>query len=103
LTSGIFRFNVFKMSEMAIPVGEAAKNFLRVLEGVERKGEPVVITRDGKRVATLSPLSAVALTCAELADRWPKLERLAPDEASAFADDLDLARSGLPPVKPAWD
>jgi len=92
-----------EMSETTIPVAEAAKDFLRVLERVERKGEPTVIVRDGKRVATLSPLPAPALTCAELADRWPNLERLAPDEANAFADDIEQARASLPPIKPAWD
>ncbi len=91
------------MSETTIPVAEAAKDFLRVLERVERKGELAVIVRDGKRVATLSPLPAPALTCAELAERWPNLERLAPDEASAFADDIEQARASLPPVRPAWD
>lgn len=91
------------MSERTFPVAVVAKDFLRVLEGVERKGEPAVIVRDGKRVATLSPFPALALTCAELADRWPNLERLAPDEASAFADDIEQARASLPPLRPAWD
>jgi len=94
---------MLKMSETTIPSEEIAKDFLRVLERVERKGESAVIVRDGKRVATLSPLPAPALTCAELADRWPNLERLAPDEADAFADDLEHARHRLPPVRPAWD
>ncbi len=96
-------FKVSKMSERTFPVAVVAKDFLRVLEGVERKGEPAVIVRDGKRVATLSPFPALALTCAELADRWPNLERLAPDEASAFADDIEQARASLPPLRPAWD
>jgi antitoxin (DNA-binding transcriptional repressor) of toxin-antitoxin stability system len=92
------------MSETTIPVAEAAKDFLRVLERVERKGKPVVIVRDGKRVATLSPLPGPALTCEELSHRWLNLERLAPDEASAFADDIEQARaSQQPPIKPAWD
>jgi antitoxin (DNA-binding transcriptional repressor) of toxin-antitoxin stability system len=91
------------MNETTIPVAEAAKDFLRVLDRVERQGEPAVIVRDGKRVATLSPVPAPALTCAELAERWPHLERLAPAEANAFADDIEQARASLPPVRPAWD
>jgi antitoxin (DNA-binding transcriptional repressor) of toxin-antitoxin stability system len=94
---------MLKMSERTIPSDEAARDFLRLLERVERKGESAVIVRDGKRVATLSPVPAVALTCAELADRWPNLERLAPDEANAFADDIEQACASLPPVRPAWD
>jgi antitoxin (DNA-binding transcriptional repressor) of toxin-antitoxin stability system len=91
------------MSETTIPVAEAAKDFLRVLDRVERNGESAVILRGGKRVATLSPVPAPALTCAELAERWPNLERLAPDEANSFANDIDQARASLPPVRPARD
>jgi hypothetical protein len=43
------------------------------------------------------------MTCAELAERWPKLEKLSPDEANAFADDLEDARANLPPLRTAWD
>jgi antitoxin (DNA-binding transcriptional repressor) of toxin-antitoxin stability system len=103
LTSQLGCFKLLKMSETTIPAAEAAKDFLRLLESVERKGETAVIVRDGKRVATLSPLPAPALTCAELADRWLHLGRLDPDEASAFADDLEQARAGLPQIRPAWD
>ncbi len=42
-------------------------------------------------------------TCAELAERWPSLEKLPLYEARAVADDMELARSNLPPLKPAWD
>ena len=54
-------------------------------------------------MATLSPVPGVALTCAELAERWPKLEKLRPEEATAFADDLERAQADLPPVRSAWD
>ena len=91
------------MSETTIPVAEAAKDFLRLLEQVERNGEPAILVRDGKRVATLNPVPTPALNCAELADRWPNLERLAPDEAISFADDIEKAHLTLPAVKPAWD
>jgi antitoxin (DNA-binding transcriptional repressor) of toxin-antitoxin stability system len=91
------------MSETAIPVAEAAKDFLALLDRVERKGESAVLVREGKPVATLSPVPSLALTCAELAERWPRLEKLAPDEANAFADDLEQARAILPPPRAAWD
>lgn len=91
------------MSQIAIPVTEAAKDFLRVVEEVERKREPAVLTREGRPVATLNPVPSVARTCAELAARWREVERLPEDEASAFASDLELARATLPPIKPAWD
>ncbi|MBM3841409.1 MAG: hypothetical protein FJ398_26360 [Verrucomicrobia bacterium] len=44
-----------------------------------------------------------ALTCGELADRWARLEKLPLEEARAFADDLDQARTNLPPLKATWD
>jgi antitoxin (DNA-binding transcriptional repressor) of toxin-antitoxin stability system len=91
------------MSETAVTVAEAARDFLRVLDRVEREREPAVLVREGKPVATLSPLPRTALTCAELFERWPKLEKLPPDEANAFADAIERARSDLPPLKPAWD
>jgi antitoxin (DNA-binding transcriptional repressor) of toxin-antitoxin stability system len=91
------------MSEIAIPVADAAKDFLRLLERVERGRESAILLREGRPVATLSPLPRAALTCAELAERWPRLEKLSSDEANAFADDLEHARTHLPPLKTAWD
>jgi antitoxin (DNA-binding transcriptional repressor) of toxin-antitoxin stability system len=91
------------MSETAISVAEAAKDFLRLLEGVERRRESAILTREGKPVATLSPLPSAAMSCAELAERWPSLEKLSRDEANAFADDLERASENPPPLRPAWD
>jgi antitoxin (DNA-binding transcriptional repressor) of toxin-antitoxin stability system len=85
------------MSDTAITVAEAARDFLGLLDLVERSREPAVLVREGRPVATLSPVPSVALTRAELAERWSKLEKLPPDEAHAFADDLERARTGLPP------
>jgi antitoxin (DNA-binding transcriptional repressor) of toxin-antitoxin stability system len=86
-----------------VPVADAAKDFLRVLDLVERRREPAVLVRDGKPVATLNPVPSAALTCGELADRWPELDRLSPEEADAFADDLEESRASIPPLKQAWD
>ena len=91
------------MSETAVSVAEAAKDFLGVLERVERRRESAVLMREGKPVATLSPLPNAAMTCAELAERWPKLEKLSPDEANSFADDLEDAHANPPPLRTAWD
>ena len=91
------------MSENAIPVTEAAANFLRVLDRVETRREPTTLTRDGKPVARLIPLPGPAATCLELAERWEKLDKLPAEEAEAFAKDLEQARANLPPVKSPWD
>ena len=84
-------------------MAEAAKDSLRLLDRVERQREPAILVRAGRPVATLRPLPGVAMTCGGLADRWPKLDKLSPDEATAFADDLESARASLPPGHPAWD
>ena len=53
--------------------------------------------------ASLRPLLGTSLTGPDLAGRWSKLDRLPPDEAKAFADDLESARHHLPPLKSGWD
>lgn len=42
------------------------------------------------------------VTAAELAERWPTLPRLTPDEASDLADDVTAARATLPPAPGPW-
>lgn len=77
------------MSDIAVPVADAARDFLRVLDMVERKRETAVLIRDGKPVATLNPLPMLSPTCGDLAERWSKMEKLPSEGAQAFADDLD--------------
>ncbi len=91
------------MNETAVPVAEAARDFLRVLDRVERAGEPAILVREGRPVATLSPIPTAALTCAQLAERWPKLEKLAVDDALLFADDVEHSRANIPSPISAWD
>jgi hypothetical protein len=101
----LYRPRVWKqdgvMSEIAITVGEAAKDFLGVLDRVERERESAVLLRNGQPVATLSPLPCSAPNCSELARRWSSLCQLPADEANAFADDIECARSSLRPVSGA--
>ena len=91
------------MSDTAISVADAARDFLRVLDMVEQKREPAVLVRDGKPVAILNPILEPARNCRELAERWSRLEKLPPEEGQAFADDLENGRANLPTVKPAWE
>jgi len=44
-----------------------------------------------------------ARSAAELVARWDSLAWLPEDEGRAFADDVESARSQLPPVRPPWD
>jgi antitoxin (DNA-binding transcriptional repressor) of toxin-antitoxin stability system len=90
-------------SETAVPVAEAAEDFLKLLDRVERERKSAVIVREGKPVATLSPVPGPTLTSVELADRCERWSRLPPEEANSFADDLESARRNLPPLRSAWD
>ncbi len=85
--------------EIAVPVAEAARDFLKLLDRVEREHASAVLVRDGKPVAPLSPV----LRGVEQAERWPELDRLPAGEAHAFADDFESGRRNLPPLKTAWD
>ena len=64
----------------------------QVLDSVE-KGEPVIVTRDGKPVAELRPLSGPGLSAQALLDRWKNVPGI--DGAALRADiaevlDIDL-------------
>jgi len=91
------------MSDTAITVADAARDFLRVLDMVEQKREPAILVRDGKPVATLNPILEPAQNCRELAERWSRLEKLPLEEGQAFADDLERSRANLPTLRAAWD
>ena len=54
-------------------------------------------------MATLTPFPGTAITCVELAERWPKLDKLSPEEANSFADDVERGRADLPALKSSWD
>jgi hypothetical protein len=80
-------FDVFQITDLNLPIDR----------------EAAVLVREGKPVATLSPLPIPAIACSELAERWPSLAKLSPEEACDFADDIEKARTTLPPLRPAWD
>jgi hypothetical protein len=48
-------------------------------------------------------VSETAQTCRDLARRWKLLEKLPEEEAAAFADDIEIARSKLPSLQSKWD
>ena len=91
------------MSEIAISAVDAAKDFPRLIERLENHHESAVIVRDGHPVARLVPWKQPAAGGEELADRWAQHDRLPPEEAEAFARDLESARTSLTPLRAAWD
>lgn len=42
-------------------------------------------------------------TASSLAERWPSLPHLAPEDAAAFAADVECAVNDLPPAVPPWE
>ncbi len=72
---------------------EASRSFAALLDEVER-GETVVVTRGGKRVASIGPTS--------VGNGAEVLELLAADVAADFAGDVDAARDAVTLAGPAW-
>ena len=70
-----------------VTVRELRNDGGRVLDRVER-GESLTVTRDGRAVAELRPLSPRALHASALLDRW---RRLAHVDATRLQADLDAA------------
>jgi len=73
----------------AVTVTDARKNFSKMLQRAHRFGE-VIIEKNGKPFASLKPIRS-PLTGAQILQRWrrKRRHRLPPDEARAFADDLE--------------
>ena len=60
-------------------------------EAVARYLSPASTARESRRV-----------TAFELAERWPSLPRLTPEEVAAFDADIAASRKALPAVAPPW-
>ncbi|CAN5116625.1 hypothetical protein BH20ACT5_BH20ACT5_15920 [soil metagenome] len=73
---------------------EASRAFAALLDDVER-GQTVVITRGGRRVATIGPATA-----GNGAEVLALLAAVTPD--ADFAADVRAARDAVSPQGPAW-
>ncbi len=91
------------MSEVAITLDDAARDFARVVARACDRHESLLITDHGRPVARLSPVEGPARTCAELAARLAKAPRLSLGNADDLARELEEARAHLPPPRSAWD
>lgn len=85
-----------------ITVTEAARHFSDLINRVRYRHEKAVLLKGGKPVAQVGPVRS-AMTGRELAKRWEEHPWLAPDEAGAFAADIQSARSKLPPPESKWE
>jgi hypothetical protein len=70
---------------------------------VRPSGSEILPAKARALLTILNSNSSPALTCSELAARWASLEKLPPNDAAAFADDIERSRATLPPLKSAWD
>jgi len=70
-----------------VPIRELRNHGGEVIDRAER-GEQVIITRDGRRVAELRPLGRPAAKARALVERWSALPRVDPEK---LRYDLDQA------------
>jgi len=75
-------------------VTEVLRNFSDYINRVAYRGERFVLVRGGRPVAELTPLPS-GTRLGDLPDLLESLPRLSPDEAEAFAGDLERARDEL--------
>lgn len=78
---------------MAIPVDDAAQDFLGLRARAERTREPATLIRDGEPVGKLVPVPRRAATGVELADRWAKIPSFPVEAIEDSAAGLEQARA----------
>lgn len=85
-------------------VTDVIRNFADYINRVAYRGERFVLIRGGKSVAELSPVPA-GTRLGDLPGLLDSLPRLTEEEAAAFADDLERARSELSahPLEDPWE
>jgi len=91
------------VQEITLTVTEASRGFSDLVSRVRYRGESATLTKNGKPVARLVPLNPPPLTFNELAKRWKPSSHLTPEEASAFARDIEKGRKFFKPYVSPWD
>lgn len=74
--------------ETTLTVTEAARNFSDVINRTYYRGESIVLTRGGKRVARIVPTVPKPITGSELATMWDDMAHLSKDNADDLAQEL---------------
>jgi|GEM_PF-928023 len=88
----------YKTLEVEIENGRIIASGAETLPGRAR-GLLTLLSESGGTDTRKGP----AKTGAELAARLAAIKKLPPEEAEAFARDIEEARASLPPLKSAWD
>lgn len=89
---------------MKTTVTEVIRNFADYINRVAYRGERFILVRGGKTVAELTPVPS-GTRLGDLPGLLESLPRLSEEEAGAFAEDLECARSelGRHPVEDRWE
>jgi antitoxin (DNA-binding transcriptional repressor) of toxin-antitoxin stability system len=85
-----------------VTVTEAARNFADIVNRAFYRGETTVLTRNGQAVAHIAPAAPIGLPVAEIRRRLKLRRRMSPENAEAFARDIEEARKSLPPLRDPW-
>ena len=83
------------MDERSISIAEAAEDFDRFMAQVEARREGTVLLRAGRPVALITPITSESEDPEEDVRQWEKRDRLPPEEAEAFARDLEEIHAQL--------
>jgi prevent-host-death family protein len=90
------------MSDTAISVTEAARNFAEYVNRVHQRRQTFVLVKNGVPVARLVPVVEPVCCGRELVEVLARVE-LSPAEARAWRRDLKAARKCLKPPRDAWE
>ena len=80
-----------------ISVTEAVRNFADFINRVAYRGEHFVLERGGRPVARLVPVPQAG-RLGDLPELMANVPGLDPEDAGAFARDMEEAAHGLPPL-----
>jgi prevent-host-death family protein len=91
------------VKEQILSVTEAARRFSDLINRVHYRGESATLTKNGRAVARVVPVSHPPITLGEFAKRWKPGTHLSPSEAAAFARDIKKGYKIFKPLVSPWD
>lgn len=87
---------------VSLTVTEASRDLPAALDLARASEGGVVLVEAGEPVAKIVSVRPRAKTGREIAASWNDNDRLSPEEAEAFARDIEDARRQLPPLRDPW-
>lgn len=86
----------------SLSVMDAARPFADVVNRAFYCHERTVVLKNGVPVAFVAPMAPSGIPAGELAHRWVLVPRLAPSDATGFANDISAARAAVTPPSDPW-